>query len=108
MASLGATSIARRRQAAKSPALTLPAIAAPLRPVSVANASSPRLEKAAKSPPLRLRTAPRAPRGANSARENQDRSRAFPIAANRPAPSFNPAYVRSPFVTPNPRARDLT
>ena len=40
--------------------------------------------------------------------ENQDRSRAFPIAANRPAPSFNPAYVRSPFVTPNPRARDLT
>ncbi len=40
--------------------------------------------------------------------ENQDRSRAFPIATNRPAPSFNPAYVRSPFVTPNPRAHDLT
>ena len=62
MASLGSTSIARR-QAAKSPALTLLAIAAPFRPVSVANASSPRLEKAAKSPPLRLRTAPQAPRG---------------------------------------------
>ena len=71
MASLGATSIARRRQAAKSPALTLLAIAAPLRPVSVANASSPRLEKAAKSPPRRLRTAPRAPRGANSARKTK-------------------------------------
>ena len=70
MASLGSTSIARR-QAAKSSALTLLAIAAPLRPVSVANASSPRLEKAAKSPRLRLRTAPRAPRGANSARKTR-------------------------------------
>ena len=45
----------RISQAAKSPALMLPAIAAPFRPVSVANASSLRLEKAAKSPPLRLR-----------------------------------------------------
>ena len=33
---------------------------------------------------------------------------AFPIAANRPAASFNPAYVRSPFATPNPRPSDLT
>ncbi len=40
--------------------------------------------------------------------QNQDRPRAFPIAANRPAASFNPAYVRSPFATPDPRARDLT
>ena len=71
MASHGSTSIARRRQAAKSPALMLPAITAPFRPVSVANASSLRLEKAAKSPPLRLRTAPRAPRGANSARKTK-------------------------------------
>jgi hypothetical protein len=38
--------------------------------------------------------------------ENRDRSRAFPIAANRPAPSFNPAYVRSPFVAiESPRRR---
>ena len=29
---------------------------------------------------------------------------AFPIAANRSAPSFNPAYVRSPFRDARPRA----
>ena len=32
--------------------------------------------------------------------QNQNRPRAFPIAANRPAPSFNPAYVRSPSQRP--------
>jgi hypothetical protein len=29
--------------------------------------------------------------------------RAFPIAANRPAPSFNPAYMRSPITVPTTR-----
>src|SRR5262249_46577489 len=34
-------------------------------------------------------------------RHAQDqRLRAFPIAANRPAPSFNPAYMRSPARSP--------
>ena len=36
---------------------------------------------------------------------NSKPPRAFPIAANRPAPSFNPAYVRSPSVTPQPARR---
>ena len=53
----------------------------------------------------RLRRTVRGPRVRHMA---SNRPRAFPIAANRPAPSFNPAYVRSPFATPNPRTGDLT
>jgi hypothetical protein len=57
--SLGPTSSARprpRRLAPESPALTLLAVVAPLRPASAATASSPSLQEAAESPPLRLRT----------------------------------------------------
>jgi len=41
-------------------------------------------------------------------RSKRNVPRAFPIAANPPAPSFNSAYVRSPSVTPAPLAGDLT
>ena len=40
-------------------------------------------------------------------RSKSNRRCAFPIAPNRPAPSFNPAYVRSPFAMPNPCTGDL-
>ena len=40
--------------------------------------------------------------------QNQNRRCAFPITANRSAPSFNPAYARSPFATPHIPAGDLT
>ena len=56
----------------------------------------------------RLRTHALAFRTHASAFKIKTAPRAFPIAANRPAPSFNPAYVRSPFATPNPRTGDLT
>jgi hypothetical protein len=40
--------------------------------------------------------------------KGQHRRRAFPIAANRSAASFNPAYVRSPPKALHRRTSDLT
>jgi hypothetical protein len=40
--------------------------------------------------------------------QSQNRRRAFPIAANRSAASFNPAYVRSPPKALHRRTGDLT
>jgi hypothetical protein len=53
---------------------------------------------------IESRSLPRAPRR----RQSRNRSPAFPIAPERPAPSFNPAYVSSPSMTREPRAGDLT
>ena len=90
----------RRRRCLPSPLAF-----APLRP-------RPRHRHAAQISPPRLRNRSTVSSCQSPQRkqrlENQDRPRAFPIAANRPAPSFNPAYVRSPSATPNPCARDLT
>jgi hypothetical protein len=55
--------------------------------------------------PQRLATL-KPPISAKSA--NHAQSHAFAIAANLAAPSFNPAYVTSPFATPNCRNGDLT
>ena len=53
--------------------------------------------------PLNYRPLPPSRRG--TARPSRNRRRAFPIAANRPAASFNPAYVRSPSAMLQPARR---
>ena len=57
-----------------------------------------------KHPPPRLRPPPASHPNGKASRSRSIRLRAFPIAANRPAPSFNPAYMRSPARTPTPCA----
>jgi hypothetical protein len=63
-------------------------------------AQTPAAERSTRSAIARRRL-----RSARLGVQNQNRPRAFPIAANRPAPSLNPAYVRSPSVTHEPTRR---
>src|SRR6185437_8111042 len=92
--------VLRRLRAADTPAPTLLAFAAPLHPLR---------PQAPHRHPFKERPNPRRRLNGSmvSSRqrlENQNRSGAFPIAANWPAASFNPAYVRSPFVGDPTRA----
>ena len=82
--------------------MRLLALAAPLRSRSPPCRPPKRARIPAAAPPNRSTVSSRRTRRAKTRRQTRKPSRAFPIAPNRPAPSFNPAYVRSPSAKTQP------